>query len=344
MSHSGTRANLVSGVCALDVCSRVLIPVQVPLARAAGGYGGAGRDDAAPAGASVPPPPSFGARSFDAPRERSYGAPPPGPGRPSDRMGMGRPMGRPMGRDPNAHRSRRRPVLDTNDKNAGHGGFFPAELMAIFTINMEIPNTAPVKRPRKASAPRMSGVAAFIEHFEDEMCIDRPPIESTAARRKRVHEEKLAAGKAAAARAVAEWDPKSDLKATADPFRTLFLARLSRSTTDYSLAEAFERFGSVRQARVVCDSAGRPRGYGFVLMKTADDFRAAYKRCADGVTIDGKRVLVDYERGRVRDDWRPRRLGGGRGDTRKTKVKKAAAAPLSAPPPRPLPPPRRDFR
>ncbi len=44
----------------------------------------------------------------------------------------------------------------------------------------------------------------------------------------------------------------------------------------------------------------------------------AYKQ-ADGKKIDGKRVLVDYERGRTVKGWAPRRLGGGRGDTRKTK-------------------------
>ena len=39
---------------------------------------------------------------------------------------------------------------------------------------------------------------------------------------------------------------------------------------------------------------------------------AAYKR-ADGKKIDGKRVLVDIERGRTIKGWKPRRLGGGKG-------------------------------
>ena len=32
--------------------------------------------------------------------------------------------------------------------------------------------------------------------------------------------------------------------------------------------------------------------------------------------LGGKRVLVDYERGRVRKGWRPARLGGGRNESR----------------------------
>nr|XP_012315889.1 U1 small nuclear ribonucleoprotein 70 kDa isoform X4 [Aotus nancymaae] len=43
---------------------------------------------------------------------------------------------------------------------------------------------------------------------------------------------------------------------------------------------------------------------------------AAYKH-ADGKKIDGRRVLVDVERGRTVKGWRPRRLGGGLGGTRR---------------------------
>ena len=39
----------------------------------------------------------------------------------------------------------------------------------------------------------------------------------------------------------------------------------------------------------------------------------------DGRRVDGRRVTVDYERGRTRQDWLPRRLGGGRGDTRRNR-------------------------
>ena len=42
---------------------------------------------------------------------------------------------------------------------------------------------------------------------------------------------------------------------------------------------------------------------------------AAYKQ-ADGRKVDNRRVLVDVERGRTVPNWRPRRLGGGLGNTR----------------------------
>ena len=44
----------------------------------------------------------------------------------------------------------------------------------------------------------------------------------------------------------------------------------------------------------------------------------AYKH-ANGKKVLGRRVLVDCERGRLVPGWKPRRLGGGKGDTRKNK-------------------------
>jgi U1 small nuclear ribonucleoprotein len=52
-----------------------------------------------------------------------------------------------------------------------------------------------------------------------------------------------------------------------------------------------------------------------VLFLTASCPTAAYKQ-ADGRKLDGRRVLVDVERGRTVPNWRPRRLGGGLGTTR----------------------------
>ena len=87
------------------------------------------------------------------------------------------------------------------------------------------------------------------------------------------------------------------------------------------------------KVRLVQDFDGKSRGYGFVEFEREKDMRskcyaissccfflrlsrtnsfeseiAAYK-LADGKKIDGRRVLVDFERGRTQPTWRPRRLG-----------------------------------
>lgn len=38
---------------------------------------------------------------------------------------------------------------------------------------------------------------------------------------------------------------------------------------------------------------------------------------ADGRRIEGRKIIVDRELGRTRKDWLPRRLGGGKGDSRR---------------------------
>jgi hypothetical protein len=47
-----------------------------------------------------------------------------------------------------------------------------------------------------------------------------------------------------------------------------------------------------------------------------------------GRKIDGRRVLVDVERGRTVKGWKPRKLGGGLGGTRKAPGEQGAEPPV----------------
>lgn len=55
--------------------------------------------------------------------------------------------------------------------------------------------------------------------------------------------------------------------------------------------------------------------------------KEAYKK-SDGRKIDGRRVVVDVERGRTVRKWKPRRLGGGLGTTRDAKKKGEKSGPV----------------
>merc|ERR1712187_571496 len=88
-------------------------------------------------------------------------------------------------------------------------------------------------------------------------------------------------------------------------------------------------FGSIKRVRMVYDQKGKPRGYAFIEYEHERDLKNAYKQ-GDGKKIDGRRVMVDVERGRTVEGWLPRRLGGGRGPGRvgkpsKKKLKRMAA-------------------
>merc|ERR1711972_776509 len=146
----------------------------------------------------------------------------------------------------------------------------------------------------------------------------------------RRHKEKVENHKSSLKSMIEKYDPHKDANASGDPFRTLFVARVSYDTTEKKLKREFEVFGSINKVRMVYDQKGKPRGYAFVEYEHERDLKNAYKQ-GDGKKIDGRRVVVDVERGRTVEGWMPRRLGGGRGPGRvgkpkKNKKKQVAAA------------------
>ncbi|KAG0427644.1 hypothetical protein HPB47_025299 [Ixodes persulcatus] len=93
--------------------------------------------------------------------------------------------------------------------------------------------------------------------------------------------------------------------------------RKNYDTSESKLRREFEVFGSIKKIVIVHNKiTGKPRGYAFVEYEHERDMHSAYKH-ADGKKIDGRRVLVDVERGRTVKGWLPRRLGGGLGGTRR---------------------------
>jgi RNA recognition motif-containing protein len=93
----------------------------------------------------------------------------------------------------------------------------------------------------------------------------------------------------------------------------LFIGGLSWDTTDASLAQAFEGFGQVVEAKVITDrESGRSRGFGFV---TFDNESGATDAIAamDGQQIDGRTVKVNVAQERGGGGGGGRRGGGGGG-------------------------------
>jgi RNA recognition motif-containing protein len=73
----------------------------------------------------------------------------------------------------------------------------------------------------------------------------------------------------------------------------LFVGGLSWDTDDAGLSQAFSRFGSVKEAKVILDrDTGRSRGFGFVTLGDADEAQNA-QREMDGATLDGRQIRVN---------------------------------------------------
>jgi len=206
---------------------------------------------------------------------------------------------------------------------SAHG--MPPHLLALFAPR---PPLDYLKPTGKKKVPIIGGMAEFVENLEDTLPPPIVPFETPRERRARLLQETLAAHQNHLEQLRKEYDPHKDPNSTGDPFRTLFVGRTCYETTEKKLKKEFETFGPIRRIRVVTDKNGKPRGYAFIEFESDRDMKEAYKH-ADGRKIDGRRILVDVERGRTVEGWHPRRMGGGRGTAR------FAVAPQKRPPPLP---------
>ena len=90
----------------------------------------------------------------------------------------------------------------------------------------------------------------------------------------------------------------------------IFVGNLAWTTTEEDLAQLFEPFGIVEQARIATDrDTGRSRGFGFVEMPDDTEAQAAIDEL-HGSSIGGRPLTVNEAR--PREERRPRGNGDGR--------------------------------
>jgi hypothetical protein len=166
-----------------------------------------------------------------------------------------------------------------------------------------------------------TGISQYINNMEvtpapERICQEIPKEKQEKRRIKKVQKNKdLLESK------YSKWDVHSQSGGTDNAYHTLFIGNLSYDTSDKKLKREFESFGKVKAAILVNDKEGKPRGYGFIEFELEEDMTNAYKKM-DGKKIDGRRIVVDVERGRTVRNWRPTRLGGGLGGRKEKKSKK----------------------
>ncbi|XP_063933106.1 U1 small nuclear ribonucleoprotein 70 kDa-like isoform X2 [Zophobas morio] len=198
--------------------------------------------------------------------------------------------------------------------------FLPPHLAVLFKPRDPIPYLPPGKLSHEKKFPPYSGVANLVAHFENPQ--DTPPphkiktLEEYKEEKRRAKclqtDEKLK-------EEIAKYKPKEAEGLTGDPFKTLFVARINYEVSESKLIREFEQFGRIKQGKLVYDRfSGKSRGYAFLEFEKEEDMLVAYRE-GDGMKIEGRRVLVDVERGRTVEGFLPRRLGGGLGATRKGK-------------------------
>src|ERR1043165_8595498 len=92
----------------------------------------------------------------------------------------------------------------------------------------------------------------------------------------------------------------------------LFVGNLSFNTTENDLQDAFAAHGTVVETNLMMDRvSGRPRGFGFVTMGTAEEAEAAIN-ALNGKELDGRALTVNVAKPREE------RSGGGFGGDRRS--------------------------
>lgn len=87
----------------------------------------------------------------------------------------------------------------------------------------------------------------------------------------------------------------------------LYVGNIPFGMTEDELTQVFSTHGAVTRATVVLDrDTGRPRGFAFVEMETADAANAA-KDALDGSEMGGRNIRVDSARERSDRPRTPRR-------------------------------------
>ena len=89
----------------------------------------------------------------------------------------------------------------------------------------------------------------------------------------------------------------------------LYVGNMSFKTTEADLRAAFSQFGTVTDVFIANDrETGRPRGFAFVTMGTAEESKAAIEKM-NGVDLDGRQLTVNEAKPKEE-------MGGGGGGGR----------------------------
>ena len=95
----------------------------------------------------------------------------------------------------------------------------------------------------------------------------------------------------------------------------LFVGNISFNTTENDLQDAFAAHGTVLEANLMVDRvSGRPRGFGFVTMSTAEEAQNAIN-ALNGSSVDGRNLTVNEAK--PREDRGSSGGGGGGGGQRR---------------------------
>ena len=133
--------------------------------------------------------------------------------------------------------------------------YLPDEVLDLFKPRDMPPFRPP---PRRRPSRKISVISDSMDRLEDPQKTDFSKLVKVVTpteKRKQMVLERLERHKAKRAEQIREWDPLKNEKVTTDPFKTLFVARLSFATTPETLKRQFSPFGHINQVPIIVCAA-----------------------------------------------------------------------------------------
>ncbi|KAF3908476.1 Nucleolin [Orbilia brochopaga] len=150
----------------------------------------------------------------------------------------------------------------------------PTNLLALFQPRSALRYLQPADHaPEQRKTAPISGVAQFL----DELRKPDPnymPTESWLQQRDRKKREKKERQENTVKHGLETYNPDNDPHIRGDPYKTLFVSRLSYDVKEQDLEREFGRFGPIDRIRLVRNKdTKKPRGYAFILFEREKDMK-----------------------------------------------------------------------
>lgn len=144
----------------------------------------------------------------------------------------------------------------------------------LFSLGPPLKYLKPVDiEPTKRSTRTISGIAKYASLLNNPDP-EYVPTETAMQKQARLKREKIEKQLASKNKRISEWDPSTDPKVRGDPYKTLFVGRLSYDATEQDLSVAFTKFGSIERVSVVRDNKTmKSKGYGFIVFEHERDLK-----------------------------------------------------------------------
>lgn len=157
----------------------------------------------------------------------------------------------------------------------------PHNLLQLFAPRPPLRYLPPADHaPQDRKTKHVDGVAQYLPQLKEEFG-DYKPTESWLEKKDRTRLEKVAYQKWYLGEGCEQlFNPKEDKNIRGDPYKTLFISRLSYDTDTKDLEREFGRFGPIERVRVPLNSGeanpkkkGKPLGYAFIVFERERDMK-----------------------------------------------------------------------